>query len=60
MMECDEADVEFASGSFSVRGTSTTRTLGDIVLAAHVAHDLPEGMEPGMDADAFKQATRRK
>ncbi|MFC3898748.1 xanthine dehydrogenase family protein molybdopterin-binding subunit [Lentzea rhizosphaerae] len=52
MMECDEADVEFASGSFSVRGTSTARTLGDVVLAAHVAHDLPEGMEPGMDADA--------
>ncbi|MDX8051227.1 xanthine dehydrogenase family protein molybdopterin-binding subunit [Lentzea sp. BCCO 10_0798] len=52
MMECDEADVEFASGSFSVRGTSTVRSLGDVVLAAHVAHDLPEGMEPGMDADA--------
>ncbi|HEX7302540.1 xanthine dehydrogenase family protein molybdopterin-binding subunit [Lentzea sp.] len=52
MMECDEADVEFASGSFSVRGTSTARSLGDVVLAAHVAHDLPEGMEPGMDADA--------
>jgi aerobic carbon-monoxide dehydrogenase large subunit len=52
MMECDESDVEFASGSFSVRGTSTVRTLGDVVLAAHVAHDLPEGMEPGMDADA--------
>ncbi|HEX8869746.1 MAG TPA: xanthine dehydrogenase family protein molybdopterin-binding subunit [Lentzea sp.] len=52
MMECDEADVEFATGSFSVRGTSTVRTLGDVVLAAHVAHDLPEGMEPGLDADA--------
>ncbi|MCR3747590.1 xanthine dehydrogenase family protein molybdopterin-binding subunit [Lentzea californiensis] len=52
MMECDEVDVEFASGSFSVRGTSTVRSLGDVVLAAHVAHDLPEGMEPGMDADA--------
>ena len=52
MMECDESDVEFAAGSFSVRGTSTVRTLGDVVLAAHVAHDLPEGMEPGMDADA--------
>ncbi len=52
MMECDEADVEFASGAFSVRGTSTARSLGDVVLAAHVAHDLPEGMEPGMDADA--------
>ncbi|SDG99811.1 carbon-monoxide dehydrogenase large subunit [Lentzea fradiae] len=52
MMECDETDVEFASGAFSVRGTSTSRSLGDVVLAAHVAHDLPEGMEPGLDADA--------
>jgi carbon-monoxide dehydrogenase large subunit len=52
MMECDESDVEFASGSFSVRGTGTVRSLGDVVLAAHVAHDLPEGMEPGLDADA--------
>jgi len=52
MMECDESDVEFASGSFSVKGTSAVRSLGDVVLAAHVAHDLPEGMEPGMDADA--------
>ncbi len=52
MMECDESDVEFASGSFSVKGTSAVRSLGDVVLAAHVAHDLPEGMEPGMDAEA--------
>ncbi|GLZ32764.1 carbon-monoxide dehydrogenase large subunit [Lentzea sp. NBRC 105346] len=52
MMECDEGDVDFTAGQFSVRGTETSRTLGDVVLAAHVAHDLPAGMEPGMDADA--------
>jgi carbon-monoxide dehydrogenase large subunit len=52
MMECAEDDVEFASGQFSVRGTGTSRTLGDVVLAAHVAHDLPDGMEPGMDAES--------
>ncbi|TWP50093.1 xanthine dehydrogenase family protein molybdopterin-binding subunit [Lentzea tibetensis] len=52
MMECDEGDVDFTAGQFSVRGTGTSRALGDVVLAAHVAHDLPDGMEPGMDADA--------
>jgi carbon-monoxide dehydrogenase large subunit len=52
MMECAEDDVEFASGQFSVRGTGTSRTLGEVVLAAHVAHDLPDGMEPGMDAES--------
>jgi carbon-monoxide dehydrogenase large subunit len=52
LMECSESDVDFASGTFSVRGTGTTKALGDVVLAAHVAHDLPDGMEPGMDAES--------
>jgi carbon-monoxide dehydrogenase large subunit len=52
MMEASEEDVEFNAGQFSVRGTGTSTSLGDVVLAAHVAHDLPDGMEPGMDADA--------
>jgi carbon-monoxide dehydrogenase large subunit len=52
MMECAESDVDFASGQFSVRGTGTSTALGDVVLAAHVAHNLPDGMEPGLDADA--------
>jgi carbon-monoxide dehydrogenase large subunit len=52
MMEAGEEDVEFNAGQFSVRGTGTSTSLGDVVLAAHVAHDLPDGMEPGMDADA--------
>ncbi|WNV81993.1 xanthine dehydrogenase family protein molybdopterin-binding subunit [Umezawaea sp. Da 62-37] len=51
LMECSESDVEFASGQFSVRGTGTSTALGDVVLAAHVAHNLPDGMEPGMDAE---------
>ncbi|MBB5956561.1 carbon-monoxide dehydrogenase large subunit [Saccharothrix tamanrassetensis] len=52
LMECSADDVEFTSGTFSVRGTSTTMALGDVVVAAHVAHDLPDGVEPGLDAEA--------
>ncbi|MFD1152040.1 xanthine dehydrogenase family protein molybdopterin-binding subunit [Saccharothrix hoggarensis] len=52
LMEVGEDDVEFTSGAFSVRGTSTTMALGDVVVAAHVAHNLPDGVEPGLDAEA--------
>ncbi|MEV1116955.1 xanthine dehydrogenase family protein molybdopterin-binding subunit [Actinosynnema sp. NPDC049800] len=52
LMEVAEDDVEFTAGAFSVRGTSTTMALGDVVVAAHVAHDLPDGVEPGLDAEA--------
>ncbi|MEU7529883.1 xanthine dehydrogenase family protein molybdopterin-binding subunit [Saccharothrix sp. NPDC042600] len=52
LMECSPDDVDFTAGTFSVRGTSTTMSLGDVVVAAHVAHDLPEGVEPGLDSDA--------
>ncbi|ONI90536.1 carbon monoxide dehydrogenase [Saccharothrix sp. ALI-22-I] len=52
LMEVGEDDVEFTAGTFSVRGTSTTMTLGDVVTAANAAHNLPDGMEPGLDADA--------
>jgi carbon-monoxide dehydrogenase large subunit len=51
LMECAESDVDFANGAFSVRGTGTSTALGDVVLAAHVAHDLPDGMEPGLDTE---------
>ncbi|WP_447005393.1 xanthine dehydrogenase family protein molybdopterin-binding subunit [Saccharothrix isguenensis] len=52
LMEAGEEDVEFTSGEFTVRGTSTTLSLGDVVVAAHVAHNLPDGVEPGLDAEA--------
>ncbi|QFZ16454.1 xanthine dehydrogenase family protein molybdopterin-binding subunit [Saccharothrix syringae] len=52
LLEVGEDDVEFAAGAFSVRGTSTTMAFGDVVVAAHTAHDLPDGVEPGLDAEA--------
>jgi len=50
-LEVAEADLEYADGAFSVRGTPTrTAAFGDLAFAAFTAHDLPDGMEPGLTA----------
>jgi carbon-monoxide dehydrogenase large subunit len=48
LMGVDVSDVESAHGSFS--GPDRTLTLKELSLAAWAAHDLPEGMEPGLEA----------
>jgi carbon-monoxide dehydrogenase large subunit len=51
MMECAEDDLEFANGEFSVRGTPSASTpLAAIAFAAFTAHDLPDGVEPNLEA----------
>jgi carbon-monoxide dehydrogenase large subunit len=53
MLECDPADLEFTDGQFRVRGTpGEGKTMADCALAVFAAHDLPEGVEPSLDADA--------
>ena len=53
LLECDPADVEFTGGRFQVRGTPDGgKTLADCALAVFTSHDLPEGIEPTLDADA--------
>lgn len=53
LMEVDEQDVVFADGRFSVAGSPDTgRSIQEVSLAVFAAHDLPEGMEPSLDADA--------
>jgi aerobic carbon-monoxide dehydrogenase large subunit len=52
MLECAEDDVEFTAGRFGVRGTDRGTALADVALAAFAAHDLPDGVEPSLDADA--------
>ncbi|HEY3715940.1 MAG TPA: xanthine dehydrogenase family protein molybdopterin-binding subunit [Jatrophihabitantaceae bacterium] len=53
MLEASEDDVEFADGTFSVRGTpGTGKTIQEIAFEAFAAHDMPEGVEPNLDADA--------
>jgi carbon-monoxide dehydrogenase large subunit len=53
MLECDPADLEFSAGQFKVRGTpGEGKSIQDIALAVFAAHDLPDGIEPTLDADA--------
>ncbi len=53
MLEANEDDLDFADGSFKVRGVpGEGKTIQDVAFAAFTAHDLPDGVEPSLDADA--------
>ena len=53
MLEANEDDLEFADGKFGVRGVpDSSMGLGDIAFAAFSAHDLPEGMDPTLEAES--------
>ncbi|MDX3189346.1 molybdopterin-dependent oxidoreductase [Streptomyces sp. MN03-5084-2B] len=52
LLECAEEDLEFTGGKFTVRGTDTSTTMGDVALATFFAHNLPDGVEPSLDSDA--------
>ncbi len=52
-LEVSEDDLEFSAGTFSVKG-SPDRSMGIAAAAfqAHAAHNLPDGMEPGLEETA--------
>ena len=53
MLECSTDDLEFSGGAFRVRGTpDSAKTIGDCAFAVFAAHDLPDGVEATLDADA--------
>jgi len=53
LLEASEDDLEFANGSFAVRGTpGTGLSIQEIALATFAAHNFPDGVEPSIDADA--------
>jgi aerobic carbon-monoxide dehydrogenase large subunit len=52
LMEAAEADVEFANGAFTVKGSpEASLSIQEISLATFAAHNLPDGMEPSLDSD---------
>ncbi len=51
LLEASEDDIEFAAGTFSVKGTDKGVTIQDIAMHAFHAHDLPDGAE-SIDASA--------
>jgi aerobic carbon-monoxide dehydrogenase large subunit len=58
LLEADVNDVEFSDGAFRVRGTpGAGKSLADCSLAVFTAHDLPDGVEPNLDAEAVYDPT---
>src|SRR6266540_3422079 len=50
-LEVAEDDLEYEGGTFSVRGVpDRAKTVGELAFSAWTAHNLPDGMEPGLDA----------
>ncbi len=53
LLEASEDDLQFESGTFSVRGTPGSGvSIQEIALATFAAHNFPDGVEPSIDADA--------
>ncbi|MFB6170177.1 MAG: xanthine dehydrogenase family protein molybdopterin-binding subunit [Haloarculaceae archaeon] len=53
-LEAAADDVEFEDGEFSVAGApERSMAIQDVAGAAYLAHDLPEGMEAGLEETTF-------
>lgn len=49
-LEVSPDDLQYENGTFTVAGTDKAMTVRDAALHAFTAHDLPDGMEPGLEA----------
>ncbi|MDO5738603.1 MAG: xanthine dehydrogenase family protein molybdopterin-binding subunit [Ornithinimicrobium sp.] len=55
VLEANVDDLEFSKGKFTVKGAGDDQeglALTSLALAVFAAHDLPDGMEPSLDAEA--------
>jgi carbon-monoxide dehydrogenase large subunit len=52
LLEASVDDLEFEGGTFKVRGTDKGMAIGELATASFAAHNLPDGHEPGLDAEA--------
>ncbi len=53
-LEVAEEDIEFADGALRVRGApDKAKTVPDIAFSAFLAHNLPDGVEPGLEESAL-------
>jgi aerobic carbon-monoxide dehydrogenase large subunit len=53
-LEVAEEDLDYARGSFTVRGApDRAKSVGELAFSAWTAHNLPDGVEPGLDALAI-------
>ena len=56
-LEADENDIVIENGELKVAGTDKTLPWFQMALAAYTAHNLPQGMEPGLKETAFYDPT---
>jgi carbon-monoxide dehydrogenase large subunit len=49
-LEVAEEDLEYENGRFTVRGTDRSLSVAEAALHAWTGHNLPDGMEPGLEA----------
>ena len=56
-LEASENDIVIENGEFKVTGTDKSIALPMVALAAYTAHNLPDGMEPGLKEGAFYDPT---
>ncbi|MDB5880328.1 MAG: carbon monoxide dehydrogenase [Ramlibacter sp.] len=58
LMEASDADIEFANGEFTVKGTDKKIAFGQVALTAYVPHNYPlDKLEPGLNETAFYDPT---
>lgn len=58
MLEAAPEDVEFSEGSFRVKGMpAKSASIQDVTLQAYLAWNLPAGVEPALEAQAFYDPT---
>jgi carbon-monoxide dehydrogenase large subunit len=57
LMEAAETDIVIENGELKVAGTDKKLPFLQVALAAYTAHNLPEGMEPGLKEGAFYDPT---
>jgi carbon-monoxide dehydrogenase large subunit len=54
LLEAAEVDIDYDDGNFFVKGSpDQSKSIQEIALMANVAWNMPEGMEPGLEASAF-------
>ncbi len=54
LLEAAEADIEFADGAYTVKGTDKKKMFGEVAFAAYVPHNYPhDKLEPGLNENAF-------
>jgi carbon-monoxide dehydrogenase large subunit len=54
LLEAGEGDITYEGGKFFVKGSpDRSKSFGDVALMAYLAHNLPKGLEPGLEALSF-------